>query len=85
MCEIADGIIISFVILCALFDWKSREIPVWLLLLFSAAGVIGTLICERENAGSIGTGFVIGLCLLLVSKVTKEAIGYGDSWLITIL
>ena len=30
-------------------------------------------------------GVAVGLLFFGISKVTKEAVGYGDSWLVTIL
>lgn len=85
MCAITDGVILGFTLVCALFDLKIREIPVWIMALFSISVVIGSLICGCEAIGSRIAGLIMGIFFLFLSKWTKEAIGYGDSWLITLL
>ena len=59
-------------------------IPVWLL----AFGGIGAMVIRmmlQENWWMYIGGILLGLAFLLVSKITKEALGYGDSALIFIL
>ena len=84
MCALTDGVMMGFIWVCALFDLKMREIPIWVLLLFSGATVVSTLFGGQE-VRTIVIGFFIGCFFLVLSKVTKEAMGYGDSWIITLL
>lgn len=78
--------------LCALFltvlsvlDIRYRQVPLMLLI----AGGCFALICRgiqgdmdiRIAAG----GMLVGVVFLVISKVTGEAFGYGDSILITVL
>lgn len=85
MCVLADGVMLGFLTYCGILDWKTREIPMWLLTLYSGVSVGLTFLLREERLGSIIVGFGIGVIFLLVSKMTKEAVGYGDSWIITIL
>ena len=85
MCTIADGIILGFVLICTLFDLKIRAIPIWVMMLFSIVTVLVCLFCRRERMGIMAAGLMIGMFFLILSKVTKEAVGYGDSWIITLL
>lgn len=47
--------------------------------------VILGLLPENKKILSALTGIVIGGIFLLCSRVTGEAIGYGDSWIILLL
>lgn len=52
-------------------------------------GAVGTLLYQilfrRENLWIIGGGIAVGAVFLLISRVTREKIGYGDSVAICIL
>ena len=72
-------VMIGFAVGASICDWKRRTIPVKLLCIYSVAAVI----CSLSNIE--GSGLLIGLLFFAVSKITKEAIGYGDSWIISIL
>ena len=85
MCVLADGVMLGFLTYCGILDWKTREIPMWLLTLYSGVSVGLTFLLREERLGSIIVGFGVGVIFLLISKMTKEAVGYGDSWIITIL
>ena len=62
----------------SVYDIKRRAIPVSMLLVYSVVTVICSL-------GQIGIGGALtGGCFFLVSRLTKEAIGYGDCWVITL-
>lgn len=84
MWQLADGIMLGFLGLCAYSDFKSKEIPWFTMVLFSISTVLLTLE-NGVNLGLIVGGGIIGVLFFVISKVTKEAIGYGDSWVITLL
>ncbi len=85
MREIANVVILVFLVILAILDWRKKEIPVLLMLFMSVAVVAFTVFCRTESVRSCVAGAGVGLLLFLVSKCTKEAIGYGDSWLILLL
>lgn len=69
--------------LCAFLDLKSKRIPIVLLVLMNAVAALFWLFCgESIFSGCIGA--LIGGLFLLISKFTREAIGYGDSYLMLI-
>lgn len=85
MCTITGWLLLIMLVMCSISDWKKKEIPLWMLLLFSVA-VVGILfLCPGESAGSRLGGATIGILLFGISKCTKEAVGYGDSWIILLL
>ena len=58
-------------------DWKYKEIPLWIFLL---GGVIGVCFCVSEGREIVDIliACMPGSILLIVSRLTKEIIGYGD-------
>lgn len=85
MCEIVDWIMLLLLGICAWRDYKERQIPLSLLLIMSGAAVLFAAFCPRESLSAIIEGAFVGAFFFLISKLTKQAIGYGDSWLILIL
>ena len=71
-------ILFIFLLLCSIWDWKTRTIPVWLCI--STATMI--LLCDcfaREiSLEKMGTGILVGIFLLFVGKITRGQIGLGD-------
>lgn len=77
--------LIVFLTVCTVFDIKTRTLPVWFMILGNVAAVVFRILNWRqENVLWLG-GIVIGIVFLLLSKWTKEGLGYGDSWMILIL
>ena len=85
MCEIADSVIFIFLGTCGIFDCRKKEIPVALLIIMSIAVLIFAVCCEENDIWTRAVGALIGVLFFVISKLTKEAIGYGDSWLILLL
>lgn len=72
-------------LLISYIDIRVRQVPVPLLVLSGvAAGVYHLAVRETEPRILLG-GAAVGFLFLLVSKVTEEGLGYGDSWGILIL
>lgn len=85
MCEIANGIVFLLLCICSWCDWRKKEIPMHCLLLMTIVVGILAIVCPDKRLWSRLGGGALGVLFFLISKVTKEAIGYGDSWLILIL
>ena len=68
---------------CVVTDIRSRRIPLWYLLGFSVAGVPVNLFLLNVTLPEIGLGLLPGLIFILLSRLTKGAIGMGDAILIT--
>lgn len=73
----------TLLFLCAVFDLKSRRIPILVLGMMNMLAIFLCLLC-RERFFSVCIGVFVGGLFLLISKLTKEAIGYGDSYLMLI-
>lgn len=85
MCKIADGVICILLIVAGVMDWRKKALPLWLLVGMSLIIPIFALWCKDTSLWQRVAGLCLGLAFFLISKVTKEAIGYGDSWLILLL
>lgn len=85
MCQLGDWVLGGLLFFCALCDCKERRIPIWLLLLMGVSSIFFFVFSPMVSFVSAGVGVLIGILFLGISKWTKEAVGYGDSWLMLIL
>lgn len=69
----------------SVYDIKTRKIPGWLF--YVGMGGVILLKCLYKNISLLqaGIGIGIGVIFCIISKVTEETFGMGDSYLITIL
>lgn len=66
-------------------DIRSHKISSRMLVLFAlGAAIFGTTCPDSAWQLQFG-GMLVGALFLLISRVTRECMGYGDSWLITAL
>lgn len=85
MCKIADWMILLLLGVCSASDLRKKSIPIVLLIIFSIA-VAGFALFDNAVSTRIRVGgLLMGIVFFLISKCSKEAIGYGDSWLILLL
>ena len=85
MCKIADWMILVLLGMCSVSDARKKTMPAALLIIFSIAVVGFALFDNAVSTRFRVGGFFMGILFLLISKCSKEAIGYGDSWLILLL
>lgn len=85
MCKIADWIILLLLGMCSVSDLRKKTMPALLLIVFSIAVVGFALFDDAVGARFRVGGLLLGGLFLLISKCSKEAIGYGDSWLMLLL
>lgn len=80
MCKIADLVVFVLLAVCSISDCRKKTIPYVLLLGLGvtviAFGFLDNGVSLRMRMG----GVMLGALFLFISKCTKEAIGYGDSW-----
>lgn len=87
-----DGIVLVGRMIClgilvglSVADVRSRKVPVALLLTGGVLATVYILLFARELWIIHVLGLLTGAGFILVSKVTREGIGYGDSMLLCIL
>lgn len=85
MREIMNWSLGGFLVVCGIRDIWKREIPTWWLVAMSVVVAVFVLAVDRNMFLSRLVGGLLGIFFFFISKWTKEAIGYGDSWLILAL
>lgn len=85
MCGIANGVVTGILVLIAYQDWRTKKISIALLSMLTILVCLLQVLVIREGIWSVLGGLLVGGIFLFISASTKEAIGYGDSWLITAL
>lgn len=85
MCKISDGIILGLLILCSILDVRTKKIPIILLVGMSILVVIFMGVRMEQSTYSTLGGLLIGVVFCLISRLTREKIGYGDSWILLML
>lgn len=72
---------ISMLAIQSVWDWRYRQIPIAVTL---AGGVMGLLLSLMRERGlmDLCMGLVPGLVCLGLGWITREAIGYGDGFLL---
>lgn len=85
MCKVGDFIVLLFLLLCSISDLRTRKISTMLLVIMSLFMVLLSLFFKRQGGGEIVGGVLIGIVFWLISKYSNETIGYGDSWIISLM
>ncbi len=77
-------LIIILGVICV-FDIKRKKIPVYMLIVLAAAGIISNFTVGEFDIEKRIIAMLPGMILLIVSMITKQQIGYGDSLIILIM
>ena len=85
MYEIKHIVCILYLFLLSLTDIKKRRIPLWGLIIGVAMSVLFQCITRDKDFILIVSGAMTGIIFIVVSRVTNEKFGYGDSILILAL
>lgn len=85
MCTIEEIICLVIMVFIAIKDIKTREVSVLVLVAAGVAGISYHLIAQELDWWLIIAGAIVGGCFLIIGKITKEKIGYGDGLVISLL
>ena len=66
----------------AVLDFRNRELPVIYIGAGFCAGLILHLVIGEPKVWEMFLGGLVGAVFLLISRLSREAIGYGDSLMI---
>lgn len=78
-------ICLGFLIGLAVSDIRYRKVPTACLITGSVLAAVYCLIFQREQWILSTMGLLVGAGFVLISKVTREGLGYGDSIMICVL
>lgn len=85
MCRISDIGVFLLLLLCSVSDIRTRTISTRFLTVMSLALAVFRMAQTNGMFISVCCGILIGVLFVFISKCTKEAIGYADSWIILLL
>ena len=85
MWEISQVFCMGILLSLSVIDIHFRRIPVDILVMASIAALVSQGITRQADLWMAAGGAGVGILFLLVSKVTREGFGYGDSWAILAL
>ena len=74
-----------FLLICAMWDLRVKRIPTYLLWIGTAGTMIFNIFFYKGNLFNPLGGLIFGGVCLFIGKVTDEALGYGDSFIICLL
>ena len=70
---------------CGICDLRTRLVPVWYTGIFAGLSVLYHILFAPEMLTQMAAGAVMGMVFILISRVSKGALGMGDSAVITAL
>lgn len=82
---ICQSVFAVYVVILAVMDIKWRKLPINILFSGVPIAVLGAFFGQHSSLYLVTAGGCVGLFFLLISRGTREAFGYGDSILITIM
>lgn len=82
MWKIAEAAVLIFLGIAAIWDMRMRCVPIGYLLVGTVAVIVMQIGMENVEWYLCGFGAMCGGIFLLISRCSKEGIGYGDSWMI---
>ena len=80
-----NGVIVVFLIPCAITDLKSKTIPIWWTVVFGISAMIYQIFWKKQKLEAILFSMIIGVTLLVAAKISNQRIGYGDGIIFLIL
>lgn len=85
MCEVSDWLMLLFLGVCSISDLRLRGVKTWVLTCSTLAVLLFCIFLTEEPLWSVLCGAGMGLVFFGVSYLTRESMGYADSWLILLL
>lgn len=77
-------ILLILLIICAVEDFKRKEVTVTYILLFGTVGAVLHLFYPNCSSYSMLWGLLLGIGVMAVSLLSRGSIGMGDGILLTV-
>lgn len=85
MCEIGN-VLVAFVLgMVAYRDWRTKQISCLSIFAMAILVLVLRIVLVEDTVWSTLGGIAIGAVFFLISKCSKESVGYGDCFLILLL
>lgn len=79
---ISEIFMLFFLFVAAVIDYRKKEIPVFLPIIGFVPALIFSLIAKAPSILDMLLGCGIGGIIIILAKLTKQAIGYGDGMIL---
>lgn len=84
MAEIVTNTLMAAVMtVCSIADIKRKEISIRFFVILGSIAVIGCFLNSGQINFMVVAGVVPGICMIIISKITDQSIGYGDGIILT--
>lgn len=70
--------------ICSIEDIRKKQVQVYLVLVFGIIGMIFHLLYRSLSIGNIFCGMMLGVILMVVSKITSGSVGMGDGLILMV-
>lgn len=80
-----NGIILAFLVPCAITDLKLRKIPIWWTAIYGIGAIIYQIVEKKQGIRAIVLSMVVGIVLLAIAKISSQSVGYGDGIIFLVL
>lgn len=85
MCEIGNVLLALVLGAVAYRDWRTKQISCLSLFVMSILVLVLRIVLVEDSIWSTLGGVAVGVAFFLISKCSRESVGYGDCWLILLL
>jgi leader peptidase (prepilin peptidase)/N-methyltransferase len=82
--EIQMGVLGLILMIQSVLDIRSKRLPLWITGIGAGIGIIFLILQGSYNLSN-ATALLPGLLCLVIARVSREAIGYGDGLLLVMM
>lgn len=79
---VKEVVLIGFLFSAAWMDYRKKELPLVFIIAGAGIGIILQILSREFSIWNIIIGCLIGVLYLVIGKLTKEAVGYGDGFML---
>lgn len=81
---VGNTMLLAVLAVSAYRDWREKQIYLYLPVGAMILGLIWHLVCQERALEDMLLGAVVGLVMMIIGKVTGEAIGIGDGIMLVV-
>lgn len=79
---VKEILLLGFLFVAAWMDHKRKELPMEFVIAMSLTGIIFQIIAQQIHFWNLFLGCLLGGIFLGLGKITRQALGYGDGWML---
>lgn len=83
--NIRECVLLAFLGLNTISDIRTKKVLIWSAWVFGVFGLLYGLLTKELVSPQVITALLPGSICLIISKVTKESMGYGDGIIILVM